>query len=704
MPKIEPGLAFNEKEVIRVLTEAWGRYLGQQNISQSTQNFNAPGFFGLTQQRRSMLFKRPLTDPQLPKEVGEFPKYQTDIIRQKYEEMVSRCVENRFRVDASPGSAREKDRKRADVAERVLTYGTQQMQSRSQVDWQKALAQGATAFGIGILHWQARPEFSEETPEPRYTNDENSARESGYGFSSETVGSDPSKGKWREQAKDVAERGRLMKSRKPLPFHVEVVAADQCAAIWDESPRAGPGIVVHVKEVGLLDYTGKLMSDGLRIDLVNGSKGPEIAISDSDPKSGMGLERPAPSSSLIEPSYAGWQTRVALAFVWTRDECYELVSPTLLAAGQQDVTTSTNWKLVKAYKHGYGSCPFTFAFASVEQGEFDPALRFRPALDGLYQMAPLYNYTRALETVEATQIVLKRYFMTQDPNAPPVLQGDEDGDQVVMTRDSSQAQMLPPGADLKALGPDDLSPAFVRLRELLQQELGEASPPTGTTAITGTTQPWTARLGQAQANAYPAMVLKSVADALAYMFRNWVEVAGKDADDGGLGYGLYVPGTADDGTTDTASPVGLEPDEWHGIWVDVVVDPVSQAERVTELQLGLQILNNPIAVITPEMFVSDSMGIQDASGHMQEVEAWQAGLPWKQKLYQQELAKRYGDRVVVGAGGVMVGTDGQQMNPVDVLARKGIVPDAPVAPGQSPAMNPLPSLNAPGTAPLPGRV
>jgi len=103
------------------------------------------------------------------------------------------------------------------------------------------------------------------------------------------------------------------------------------------------------------------------------------------------------------------------------------------------------------------------------------------------------------------------------------------------------------------------------------------------------------------------------------------------------------------------------------------------------------------------MFVSDSLGIQNASGHMQEVEAWQAAQPWKQKLYQQELAKRYGDRVVVGAGGMMMGSDGQQVNPVDVLAKKGIIPDAPVAPGQSRAMPPLPSLNAPGSSPLPGR-
>ena len=704
MPKIESGLAFNEQECINLIGESWGRFLGEAPSASQAKNVNAPGFFGMTQLRRSMLFKRPLTDPELPEEVGEFPRFQTDIIRQKYEEMVSRCMENQFRVECLPGSPRFKDKERSDKAERIFTYGAADMQSRTQVDWQKALIQGATAFGMGVLHWQMRPEYSAETPDAKYRDEP----EVGYLPTEEIVGGDKSKGKYRESAKSVSDRAKLAKSRHPLPYHVEVVAADQIAAIWDESPRPGPGIVVHVKEVGLLDYTGKLMSDGLRIDMVNGSKGPEIAISDTDPKSGMGLERPAPSSSFIEPSYAGWQTRVALAFVWTRDECYELVSPTLLAAGQQDITTSTNWKLVKAYKHGYGCCPFTFAFASVEQGEFDPALRFRPALDGLYQSAPLYNYTRALETVEATQIVLKRYFMTQDPNAPPVLQGDEEGDQVTMTRDSSQAQMLPPGADLKALGPDDLSPAFVRLRELLHQELGEASPPTGVTEITGTTQPWTARLGQAQANSYPAMLLKSVADALAFMFRNWAECARKPVEEGGLGYGLYVPGVTDK-RGEFAEPVGLDPEEWDGIWIDVVIDPVSQAERVTGIQLGIQILNNPIPVMTPDQFVSESMGVQDATTHMQEVDAWQASLPWKQRLYQQGLAKKYGSRVVVGAGGVMVDSTGAEQSPVDVLASKGITPVAAdkgnsSAPGSTPAMPALPALSAPVTTELPGRV
>ena len=158
-----------------------------------------------------------------------------------------------------------------------------------------------------------------------------------------------------------------------------------------------------------------------------------------------------------------------------------------------------------------------------------------------------------------------------------------------------------------------------------------------------------------------------------------------------------------------AEPVGLDPEEWDGIWIDVVIDPVSQAERVTGIQLGIQILNNPIPVMTPDQFVSESMGVQDATTHMQEVDAWQASLPWKQRLYQQGLAKKYGSRVVVGAGGVMVDSTGAEQSPVDVLASKGITPVAAdkgnsSAPGSTPAMPALPALSAPVTTELPGRV
>ena len=718
--RIAQGLAFDEGECRNVISQAWSRYTGQPNATQSTNNWRAPGLFGLVQRRRQYLFKLPQADPTLPPEIGEFPRFQTDIIRQKHGELVSRLLENRFRVEASPASELQRDRARADAAERVVGYGAEQMQSHTGVDWQRALAQGLSAYWGGILHWRIDPDLVQPTPDAEYLDDLPTGDDAkAYQLTSEVVGGDTSKGKYRETATALAKRAKLAKARRPLPMHVEVVAPDQCAPIWDESSEPGPGIVVHIKEVGLIDYNGQLAKDGWKLNAKpNSAGGMSITLDEINPKSGVEMERPAPQS-IDMPSIAGWKQRVSVAYLWTRTECYELVAPTLLTGSAQNLVDTTSWLLVKAAKHGYGRCPFVFAFGSIEENEWDPALRFRPALDGLYQMAPQYNWSRAMEMTIASQMAIKKYFGVQDVNAPPVMEGDEDGDSVILTKDSTQAQMLPPGMDIKAIGPDDISAAFIRSRELDGEELKGAAPQTGATDITATTQPWTARLGQSQANAYPVMLLKNIANALADMFRNWQELASKPVEDGGLGFGLYVPGQTGEGKsakTDYSTAVGLEPDEWRGIWIDVVIDGVSSAERVTQIQLDLQLLNNPIPVSTPEMFVSDGMGVQDATGHMREVEAYQASLPWKPKLYQQELAKVWGDRVVVAAGGSLVGVDGQQVDPMSVLARNGIrptnqppgvgAPQPPPGMGAEPppasAMPSLPSLQGGGAPPMQG--
>ena len=47
-----------------------------------------------------------------------------------------------------------------------------------------------------------------------------------------------------------------------------------------------------------------------------------------------------------------------------------------------------------------------------------------------------------------------------------------------------------------------------------------------------------------------------------------------------------------------------------GIWLDLNISPISSAERVTQIQMGQQLLNNSIHVTTPEMFVGDDLGVR----------------------------------------------------------------------------------------------
>src|ERR1035437_330780 len=148
------SFAFDEEDVRRVIKEVWSRFAGQPVTSgQVAGSRTAPGLFGLVKRRREHLFKLPAADPILPAEMGEYPKYQSDIIRSTHSELVSRLVENKFRVVISANPDTDKARSVADRAEWTLTYGATQLQERSRRDWQKALAEGASGYCYGIIKW-----------------------------------------------------------------------------------------------------------------------------------------------------------------------------------------------------------------------------------------------------------------------------------------------------------------------------------------------------------------------------------------------------------------------------------------------------------------------------------------------------------------------------------------------------------------------
>ena len=701
---IASGLAFTEDDCVRVIAESWGRFTGQPATLTIGQNWRSPGLFGLIQRRRAHLFKLPYADPVLPAEMGEYPHFQSDFLRKTHLEFVARMLENRFVINATPSPGTQRAREVADRAEWVLTYGAASMQERSGTDWQRALAEAASAYCYGVLHWRMAPELSARTPDASYLDELNDDEKANYQPTEESVGGDVSKGKYRETAKSVAARTAMAKSRAPFPFHVEVVTPDQVAFIDDESDLPGPGIVVHVKEVGLIDYNGELAKNGLRLSSSNdGNRGIRLSLEEYDPETLVGIEQPAPTGGAgMQPSVSGWKQRVAVACVWTRGEYYELASSTLLTGGSETIVNQTSWVLIKGQKHGYGRCPYVRAYATKEESEWDPALRFRPAMDGIYSTKASFDYSRALYDRVSTQLAIKKYFITQDPNSPPVLAGDEEGDQIIMTRDSAQAQVLPPGQKIEAIGPDDISPAFSRTLEMQGNEMRDSAPPTGQTPITATTQPWNLRIGQVMANAYPAMVLG-----------NWVDVCERSADDGGLGVPLVAPGFVVNGkgakqVNRSGEPLTMEAADWEGIWVDVNISPVSSAERVTQIQMGQELLNNPIHVMTPEMFVGDDLGVQDATGHMKEVDAYWAIAPFKQGKTNQILSEFYGRQVLVGADGTMANGMGQPVDPKALLAQNGINAAPGVsgnnqlAPLPGPQMPPLPPLAGAGAPPLPG--
>jgi hypothetical protein len=678
--------ALDEEDVRRVIKEVWSRFVGQQvNAGQVAGSRTAPGLFGLIKRRREHLFKLPQADPILPAEMGEYPKYQSDIIRSTHSELVSRLLENKFRVVISANPDTDKSRSIADRAEWVLTYGATQLQERSRRDWQKALAEGASGYCYGTLKCTLTDLADADDYGYAESLPSDPKERKKWQLTKDAVGGEASKGKYREKPGTVLDRSKLSRAKQGLPFHVEVVVPDSTAFIEDESDDPGDAIEVQIKEVGLIDYNGKLAADGLKLKLAAGPDGKaKLTLEDFAPETEVGLERQSPVGQM--PSVAGTQHRIAMAEVWTRKEYYEMVSPTLVTGTGEVVIGDADWTLVKQEKHPYQQPPYFRAGATIEENEFDPALKWRPALDGLYNQKPMYDFSRALEMRISTQYAVKSWFIEQMPGTVPQLQGDEEGDSMELVRDANIAKSLPAGAKLVAAETGDLNAAFIRSRELQGEELAAAKPPTGTAPIEATTQPWTANFMLSTSNAYPGMILTEIDRTLVGMIRMMVDVMSKPVEEGGLGVGVYVNGWRLDAdgnkVVDPTAVIGMEPEEWSGLWIDVVTDKVSGAMRNTQTQVDLGLLNNPVKVMTPEMFVANTLGVQDATSYMRDVEAYWAIQPMMEGLMRQQLSKTYGTKVVVAADGAFVGSQGQQMDSHQVLGMNGVRPVTPGSPPQ----------------------
>ena len=721
---IESDVTFSEDEIISLSRDLWGRFEGTADSSVSLGLDSGNGIHSIMQLRRQHRFKLPEANPQLPFELGTQPNYQSDLPRQKSEEFTARCLENRFLIEIDSSIGSDVSRKTAAKAEWLLTYGATSMQERSRRDWQKALVQGACDMGFGVIHWRKASDMYPVPPDYEYCDEMPStpAKASRFQPVEEAVGGDKKKGKFRETPDSLEARMNAAKAVAPFPWNVEIPTPDSVAFQYDTSQRPGPAIFMWVKEVGILDYNKEISGDNARLVTNSSRDGSEVRVTLEQlrPGSGIELETAAPVGNT--PSVMGWSAKVGMCSVWTREEYYELVSPRIITG--TGVSLGDDWILVKAMKHGYGRVPFAIACASVNENENDPALRYKPALDGIYQLKPIYDFHRSLETSIAIRSAQRRYYISTQPGTAPVIGGDDEGDPIDLQRDSEMAERLAPGERMEAVSEPDLNPAFVRNRELAGEELVAASPSTGKSPIGTDTRPWAIRLGQAQENAYPTMVMTEVDRALQEMFENWVDVMAKPVEEGGLGVGVTVWGEKSENGKATGKPsksayVTMEPEEWEGLWVSVNTNPVSSAEQTTKLQMGIELLNNPMKIRTREMFVSEDLGVEDAPGYMQDVYAEEAIIPFLKQIITQRMAKKYGSIVVVGADGTMVGPGGVAIQPGDALKMKGWTqppapggPTAPAPQGSNPLqaaqpptnMNNMPALNAPGVAPLPGMV
>ena len=608
---------------------------------------------GLMKWRREHYHNLAAADPVLPKPYHESLKYQSDILRRTHVANKARVTENAFIVRCVPPKETEAWKRTADDAESVWNIGLDQVQERLGLDIMGRLSDGQDIDAFGVLHWYddhnlANGESAYRTSDEEQEGYEKSEDEDGY----------------QESAETYLERRKVEWARAGLPIYCEVIDPMTFYFVPDKSLENGFGLCAVIRDVPYLDYQTGLMSDGIKLSL-----------NDADKKIRIYQEQDAPADWMTS-NPDNWGKTVTVACVWTRDEYYELARGT----GGHD------WEQVKAFAHYFKMPPFAMAVAN-ENGSPDPALNYEPTMEGLYRLKPFYDRAMTFYMVLAEMVALPYYYV-QLSDGSYAMGGD--GQRVVLSRTTLLQFQLPNGATLVKVE-YEINEAVIRGLEYLRQELMDASPATGRAEISVSTQPWTARIQQAQESLEPARLAKSIGRAIRTMVRSLV--VGWQAADNPEPVHVMMDG----------KPVGIDIEQWRDLIIEVDIDPHSAAERVTIAEHQATILERGLP-FTERKFVEEGLGEANATEFLA---AWKAEQIFKNHvepgLIAQILKEEFGDMISIGPDGQLVGFGGQAVPPSEVLARNGLTPVPSPASGGMNGANGLGTggpLQAPNTLPI----
>ena len=664
---------FSVAELGRLIAGLKTRYDGDGASKPSEGPSRPTTMHGLMRWRRESFHALRAADPFLPPPYDKGPRFQSDLPRQKHSELKGRLLENPVVIKVRPQAPTEALKKLADSAEQVLNVGLNDLLERLGLDLAGRLADGVIIDGQAFVHWRydktraaemGEAEERDELPEDSDLDDVSAkaakAEERGRYEEAAAGGK-----KYRETAKSRMERHKLAKARAGLPFWIEAPDPQSVYVLEDQGSANGFAMAVRLREVPLLDYTAALRTDRLYLSL-----------HDVNAKIAIYEEKDKPADWLLTGA-EGYPQSVEVAHVWTRDECYEIAR----AAGE--------WEVVKSWAVQGGMPPFARA-VGVDNGSPDPALRYEPALEGVFRTKELYDRGQSLylnlAEITALPFAYKRL-------ADGTFAVTDDGkSRMRLSRNAADSMTLAPGEEI-VWSEFTVGEAFVRSLEYLRQIHAESAPPTGKAEINAQTQPWSALLGQQQESVSPARLASHIASAYRVMVRSMVECLARKAEEGGHGESVAV---LIDGKA-----VEIEPEQWRSLIVDVSVSPKSAAERVTttELYASLAERGHPIL---DEQIVEDGLGVADASEHLAAFNAQKMVKLFQPGLAQQKLAAYFGRQFVLGSDMQAVGMGGAPADDEAVLAANGVRPAVPGL-GTKGEMRALPDLRAPGAVPQQGR-
>ena len=637
----------------------------------------------------------PEVGPKLPEPYADVLAVQGDEPRRLHAELKSRITENHFKPKCHPDVGTASKRDVANDVERLLAAIVRELEERNGYTFQEGLADAQIIDGIGWIHWDRRDENIPDMPEYDYLDalpdKADEAERKRYKRNSEyTEGSsDPATSKrYREKDESLWERRKHQLARAPTEYTATVLSGRSVYALPDKSSLTGYGAVMTIEEVGWLDYDEDVREREIKVILKATETGRNVLR--------LWQEQDAPYSE--SPSSNGWEDRISIVTIWTRDKWCELATVTKNAAGVED------WEYITGGSHDWGFPPFA-PVSAIEVNDPDPVLRYLPALAGVFRLKPVMDEAKTFLHILARNTALPMYYLEPLPGSTVPSMRDRAGDRVYYSHDAASAMKIPDGYSLKQqeIPTGQLLPQSYAI---MREDYQESFPGTGQTDTSATSQPWTVRLKQSEANVTPRkLVDKQVMPLrifLASIMQDMLRRALEEPEE------MYYRYVEEDGTREL---VGVKAADLKGIDVDVAVDSTGDAERVTLAQLGMEMWSSGIG-LTRYAYWDEYMGDQDPDERLTAWDAEQAfDQYWKPGIVKQELARIQGTEtiknVVVGRDGEMIGPNGQALPPGQVAAANGFQsaqpqPTAPSVNGMPMAQPGMGPLQTPGTVPIGG--
>jgi hypothetical protein len=707
-----------DMEGLRELIREMEREFGLDSTEDKTK------LYGRVKWRMEQLHNLPGADPPLNDEWKDAQKFQSDAPRRVYVGLMARGTENHFNVGIKGLRDTATERQRANKVETVINSGLYYTEERSNVDIQGGLMSGIIAQCYGILHWCKAEHLMPPVPEAEWLDDlpddpderkryeEADAGAEAVSEAEEAIGKIDRaerrrQRKYREKNTAREERYKAERAQAGFPWWVETIDAMNFAFTEDRSLNNGMSRALVVRDMPISDYVDRLRGD--RKDLRDARSLSEVT-KGKVKEHGM---RGAPQE--WEPNSDTYGKRVRVWQLWTRDEFYEVVSPVLESGYTGEGIDASAFSCAKGFKHPYTMPPFAIAPFSPLPGN-DPALKYRPMLEGMYNLKPIFDRAITLLSVAAEQNALPyMYWKNTETNEP---WQDEQGNVIKFQLNSGGSHVAPPGYELvQVINP--INEAWVKSVEFFKAQYEEAEPPSGLTEVGATSQPWMIRLDQQQQAVFVKMALKSITRAIATMARSMVKTHSLPADKGGFAGPLCVYKYERQGEVDYSEVVHAETEDFRSLNVYCNIDAISSAERITVVEHGVGLLKagrpdangQPTPIITDADFYENYLGKGDPDAYKAELDGQvMFEKHVKPGLEAQYVKSVYGSKIKLGTDGEFVGPDGAVLDPAGVLAANGLPPEVimglqqllgmapPVEPGM---MDPAMAGGSPAGVPMP---